>query len=270
MLDFVYKDRYTLNDVVLLIRKLRSDTGCPWDREQTHKSIKMNFIEETYEACEAIDIEDTELLREELGDVLVQVIFHSEIERENRSFDIDDVADRVCKKFIARHPHVFSDVKVSGSAEVLSNWDDIKRGEKLHATFSDEMAGVSRGLPALMRAEKIHKKAEKAGVGPFDFNLALDKLKDDIEKLRGKNPGDHDLKTRIGEVLFDFTGIARNLGVDAEEALSGETHRFEKRFTYVENAALNSGKTVSGLSRRELDSFFAAAKEDERLNKPSV
>ena len=157
MINFLQRDKYGFEDLIRIMEILRSEGGCPWDREQTHESIRMNFIEETYEVIEAIDRKDTTLLREELGDVLIQVVFHAQIEKELGSFNIDDVADGVCKKLILRHPHIFGDVKVSGSGEVLENWDNIKRREKGQNAF-DALDSVARSLPALMRAESFRQR----------------------------------------------------------------------------------------------------------------
>lgn len=160
-MEFKEKDNYNVYDLVEVIRKLRSPGGCPWDIEQTHHSIRQNLIEETYEVIEAIDKEDTELLKEELGDVLLQVVFHSIIEEEQSSFNIDDVADGVCKKMIIRHPHVFSDVKADTTEQVLKNWDAIKMKTKSQNTQSEVLNGISRSLPSLMRSQKIQQKAAK-------------------------------------------------------------------------------------------------------------
>ena len=166
MINFAYKDHYTVEDLIQIIHLLRSDHGCPWDREQTHESIRRNFLEEAYEAVEAIDERDPEHLKEELGDVLTQVIFHAAIEEEDGRFCLDDVADGTCKKLIGRHPHVFGTKEVTGSDDVLRNWDEIKRQEKGQKTHTSAMDSVARSLPALWRAEKIQNKAKKVG---FDW-----------------------------------------------------------------------------------------------------
>ena len=160
MVDFQYKDSYDVNDLVEIVRILRSPGGCPWDAEQTHESIRRDFLEETYEVAEAIDEGSTEHLKEELGDVLLQVALHTRMEEEQGNFNLNDVADGVCKKLIYRHPHVFGDVSVSGTGEVLTNWDALKRKEKHQATHTDALNSVARSLPALWRAEKVQKKAK--------------------------------------------------------------------------------------------------------------
>ena len=166
MVDFQYKEFYDINDLREIVRILRAPGGCPWDAEQTHTSIRRNFLEEAYEAVEAIDEGSPEHLQEELGDVLLQVVLHARMEEEAGNFDLNGVADGICKKLIYRHPHVFGDVQVSGTGEVLSNWEELKRKEKGQATDTDALSAVARSLPALWRAEKVQKKAKKAG---FDW-----------------------------------------------------------------------------------------------------
>ena len=161
---FIFKDKYDFNDLVEITHILRSPGGCPWDREQTHESIRRDFIEETYEVIEAINKQSPEMLCEELGDVLLQVTLHAEMETEKGVFDINDVADGVCKKLIERHPHVFGEVTVSGTGEVLTNWDAIKKNSKNQKTQTDSMLSIPREFPALMRADKVQNKAHKVGL----------------------------------------------------------------------------------------------------------
>lgn len=158
-MDFEFKEKYDINDLLKIMKILRSENGCPWDREQDHKSIRKDFIEEVYEACEAIDLDDSELLREELGDVLLQVVFHATIEEEQGRFDFGDAVNDVCSKLIIRHPHVFGDVKVKDSEDVLRNWNDIKQETKGQETYTETLRSVCTALPALMRAQKIGKRA---------------------------------------------------------------------------------------------------------------
>ena len=184
MVDFQYKDSYGVKDLEEIVRILRAPGGCPWDAEQTHQSIRRNFLEEAYEAVEAIDEGSPEHLEEELGDVLLQVVMHARMEQEAGRFDLDGVADGICKKLIYRHPHVFGDVAVSGTGEVLSNWEALKRKEKGQATNTDALEAVARALPALWRAEKVQKKARKAGFDWPDVSGALDKLSEELEELK--------------------------------------------------------------------------------------
>ena len=166
MIDFKQKEKYDINDLIEIMRSLRAPGGCPWDAEQTHESIRKNLIEETYEVVEAIDKKDSGMLLEELGDLLMQVVFHAQMEDEKGVFNFDDVADGVCKKLIERHPHVFGEVEVSGVDDVLDNWDAIKRRKKGQKKGSEPMLSVPRELPALMRAAKIQQKASAVG---FDW-----------------------------------------------------------------------------------------------------
>ena len=175
-MDFTEKSRYGFDDLIEIVRILRAPGGCPWDREQTHQSIRANFIEETYEAVEAIDNSDPELLREELGDVLLQVALHSEMESEAGRFDMNDVVDEVCKKLIIRHPHVFGDKNAQNADDALSNWDAVKRKTKSQTTDTEAIQSVSKALPSLMRSEKIQRKAGKAGVDFESVEGAMNKL----------------------------------------------------------------------------------------------
>ena len=165
-MEFTQKDNYKFYDLVKIIELLRAPDGCPWDKVQTHQSIRQDFIEETYEVIEAIDNDDRALLKEELGDVLLQVVFHAQIETEQDSFTIDDVADGVCKKMIIRHPHVFGNVQADTVDEVLTNWDNIKMQTKSQTTQSEVLAGISKALPSLTRSQKLQKKAGKRCLSP--------------------------------------------------------------------------------------------------------
>ena len=214
MVEYTQKDSYRFEDLVEIMAILRGEGGCPWDREQDHKSIRQNLLEEAYEAAEAIDLDNADMLREELGDVLLQVVFHAQMEREKGSFTIDDVADGICKKLILRHPHIFGDVQVANSAEVLANWDEIKKKEKAQKTVTDTLTGVARSLPALMRAEKVIKKAKKGGYST-EFS---------------------DPDNEIGEKLFAVVREAREKGVDPERALELATDAFIERVKEQENA----------------------------------
>lgn len=183
-MNFTEKENYNFNDLVEIVKILRAPDGCPWDREQTHKSIRSNFIEETYEAVEAIDTDDLDLLKEELGDVLLQVALHAEIESEQGTFDINDVCDGICKKLIIRHPHVFGDVNADTTEKVLKNWDAIKMKTKSQKTQTQAILSVSKALPSLMRSTKIQQKAAKVGFDWENVNGALDKLLKNAKSLK--------------------------------------------------------------------------------------
>jgi tetrapyrrole methylase family protein/MazG family protein len=215
MVNFESRNKYGVYDLQKLVSLLRSPDGCPWDREQTHGSIRRNLLEEAYEAAEAIDEGDPAHLCEELGDVLTQVVFHADIEADAGRFDLDGVADRVCRKLLLRHPHVFGDATVESSDEVLRNWDEIKRVEKEQDTVSDALDAVAKSLPALWRAEKLQKKAAKV-----------------VPALNAPSDGAQDL----GRALFNLVNAARLSGVDPEEALNRYCDGFTERFRALESS----------------------------------
>ena len=260
MVDFEFKECYNVEDLRALTKVLRSKDGCPWDMEQTHESVRRDFIEEVYEVVEAIDEKSPEHLKEELGDVLFQVCFHADMEEEAGRFSLDDVADAVTKKLILRHPHVFGDVEAKTSSEVLSNWDDIKRKEKHQATVTDAMNAVARSLPATWRSEKVSKKAAKVG---FDWDFAGDvvaKLREETDELERALHGDGDVFEELGDILASAVNIARKLKIDPEEALNASTDKFISRFSKMEGAALSRGENLKDLSPRELDRLWEDAK----------
>lgn len=211
---FVGKEHYTVEDLLEIITILRSPEGCPWDREQDHKSIRRDFLEECYEAIEAIDTDNTALLREELGDVLLQVVFHSEIEREAGHFDFSDVVSGVAEKMVVRHPHVFADTEADTTAQVLANWDQIKRETKRQKTNREVLASVSPAMPALMRAQKVRKKAAGMGAETGDVKALQQEICETVCAATAENGTE-----KLGRALFDMTELARKLGVDAERAL---------------------------------------------------
>lgn len=261
-MDFQQKPNYGFEDLLQIMKMLRAPGGCPWDREQTHKSIRQNFIEETYEVIEAIDTEDRELLKEELGDVLLQVVFHSEMESEVGSFDINDVCDGICKKLIVRHPHIFADVKADTTDEVLSNWDKIKMQTKSQKTQSDAMDSVSKSLPSLMRSEKLQKKAAKVGFDWPDVSGALQKVEEETQELK-KAIEDGDKKgmeEELGDLLFSVVNVSRFLKVDSEEALYHACDKFTNRFRMVEALAKERGIAMESAPLSLLDSLWDEVK----------
>lgn len=263
MIAFETKENYTFDDLLRIMEILRAPGGCMWDREQDHRSIRRNFIEETYEVIEAIDQEDLEHMKEELGDVLLQVVFHTEMEREKGNFDMDDVADGICKKLIYRHPHIFGDVKVSSSTEVLQNWDALKRVEKSQKTTTDSMESVARSLPQLIRAEKVQHKASKVGFDWADAAGALEKVREEVEELSRAVSGDGDPAEELGDLLFATVNVARFIKADPEEALERASDKFIRRFAQVERAVLGSGKTLEETSLAEMDALWDSAKREE-------
>lgn len=260
-MNFQYKEHYDIADLLNIMRILRAPDGCPWDRVQTHQSIRQNFIEETYEAIEAIDTDNAPLLKEELGDVLMQVIFHSIMEEEKGTFDFDDVCDDVCRKLIIRHPHVFSDTVADTPDEVLRNWDAIKMQTKSQQKVADSVDDVAKSLPALMRAQKVGKRAAKSGMDFEDWQAALCRVEEEIKELRAVDPEDQDkLCEELGDILFSVVNTARLLKVDAELALTRSTDKFSSRFRKVEQLAQCRGIDMKTASDEVLDALWEEVK----------
>ena len=265
MIDFEFKNSYDMQDLIKIMQILRSPGGCPWDAEQTHESIKKNLIEETYEVIEAINKNDKELMCEELGDLLMQVVFHAQMEEESGSFVFGDITDGICKKLIERHPHVFGEVSISGVDDVLTNWDAIKRKSKGQKTTTQSMNSVPRELPALMRATKLQKKAADVGFDWSDVSGALDKLEEEIAELRqaiGNNDREN-MSEELGDVLFSAVNVSRFIKTDAEEALTAASDKFLARFTKVEKLAENRGIDMNSSTLEELDKLWNEAKASE-------
>ncbi len=257
--------KYDINTLKDIMELLRSPIGCPWDREQSHKSIRRDFIEETYEAVEAIDRDDSHLLREELGDVLLQVVFHARIEEESGRFTLDDVIHDICAKLIYRHPHVFGDVTAKTSDVVLENWDKLKGKEKKdeRPTVTADMKDLPKAMPELMRAHKVGKKAAKSG---FDFDSALSALEkvyeeaDEVKETLTRADKADMTAEEIGDLLLAVTNVARLAKVDSEEALGCAVDKFIDRFEYVENTVIDSGREIKDLSASELDDIWTKKK----------
>ncbi len=260
MIDFVRKNSYGLKDLENIVSILRSPGGCPWDAEQDHKSLRRALLEESCEVIEAIDEESPAHLQEELGDVLLQVVFHADIERQAGRFDLEAVADGVSKKLIFRHPHVFGDVKVADSEEVLVNWDALKRQEKSQETYTDTLTAVAKSLPALWRAEKVQKKAKKAGFDWPDASGAVDKLSEELAELRQAMEQGTNIQEELGDLLFSVVNVSRFLKADPEEALNAATEKFISRFAKVEEMALAQGRDMAQMSLEELDKLWERAK----------
>ena len=263
MVDFQQKDKYEFEDLLRIMEILRAPDGCMWDREQDHQSIRRNFIEETYEVCEAIDEQDAEHLKEELGDVLLQVVFHTQMEKEKGVFDIGDVADGVCKKLIFRHPHIFGSVEVGSSEEILRNWDALKRVEKHQETDTSALDSVARSLPSLIRAEKLQKKAAKVGFDWENVQGALDKVAEETAELQQAMDGSGNVEEELGDLLFAMVNVARHLKVDPERALEKTCDKFISRFASMERQAHAVDKTLSDLPIEELDALWNKAKAAE-------
>ncbi len=254
------KDRYDFDDLCMIMELLRSEGGCPWDREQTHESIRRDLIEETYEVIEAIDICDPYLLREELGDLLLQVVFHARIEAEKGTFLMTDVTTEICTKLIHRHPHIFGDVVAETSEKVLSNWDMIKNEEKQRETVTSRLRSVPPSLPALMKAAKVGKRASC-----FDFPdaesafMKIEDEKDEVSEVFAAGDKER-LEEEIGDLLFSVANFARKCGIDSELALNKATKKFVDRFEIIENEAIKNNKNIEKMSQKELDELWEAKK----------
>jgi len=224
MVNFPGKDKYGVEDLRQIVEILRGEDGCPWDKVQTHDTLRRELLEETAELCEAIDLKDFALMREELGDVLLQLIFHASIERQNGRFDLDDVADAECRKMIARHPHVFAGETVSGVEEELSIWEARKRVEKGQATAADAMDAVCRTLPGLWRAEKLQKKAANGAPETGEAEALCAALRDSTDALEAAFDTP-DAEKALGALLYAAVRAARRAGLDPEAALHAECER---------------------------------------------
>ena len=260
MINFTRKPHYDYADLLEIIRLLRSEDGCPWDKAQTHKSIRRGLLEEAYEAAEAIDNDDPVLLKEELGDVLMQVVFHADIESDAGRFTIDDVCDGVVKKLLFRHPHVFGSQREDSPESVLVSWDKLKRQEKGQKTVADSMDSVARSLPGLWRAEKLQNKAASAGFEWPDVQGALDKLEEEVAELRRAVENVGDVPDELGDVLFAAVKVGRFCGCDPEDAVNGTCEKFIHRFRAVEEGAAVRGREVSQLSLEEMTALWNEAK----------
>ena len=249
-----------LLDVVKVMARLRGPGGCPWDAEQTHRTLARHLLEETYEALEAIDADDSDAIRDELGDLLLQVVFHAQMAAEEGRWDVDDVAEGLARKLIHRHPHVFGSLEVSGPEEVLVNWEKLKAAELGSRGRIED--GIPVAMPSLARAAKVQRRA--AGWG-FEFRSAegaLAKLREEIDELASasESPTDDAVEREIGDVLFATVAIARKLGVDAESALRRTTRTFGERYERMMELAASRGVELEGMTDEELLTLFREAR----------
>ncbi len=241
MLNFEFKEKYDINDLLAIIKILRSENGCPWDKVQTHESIRTDLIEEAYEVCEGIDCNSPEMLREELGDLLLQIAFHSAIETELSNFTFDDVCNDICQKLIYRHPHVFGEVKVHDCDDVLKNWDALKKESKKQETFADTLESVPKTFPALLRGEKVCKRAARAGLPINSAKEFADRIRAGLDRLEANNFDSDNVQNQhlLGDLLLSFCNLDRILKVDGEKALTYSTNNFIILFRTLEKELLN-------------------------------
>lgn len=258
------RSQYGIVELLQIMQVLRSENGCPWDKEQTHQSIRQDFLEECYEAVEAIDLDSVPMMREELGDVLLQVVFHCQIEAEQSHFSFDDICDELCRKLVVRHPHVFGTTEVSGSEDVLKNWDSIKQETKHQQTAADTLDGVCKALPALMYAQKLGKRAGRAGMDWKSAEEAFQYIRKETDELEAAmQSGDsRQIEEELGDLLFSCVNTARHLKIDAETAMRDAAEKFRKRFAETERLVLADHQDMASLDLERLDEYWAQAKKN--------
>jgi len=273
---------YSCEDLLAILRRLMGPDGCPWDKVQTHMTLRSNMIEESYEAVDAIEKENLALLKEELGDVLLQVAFHAIIAERDNEFSFDSITDQLCRKLIFRHSHVFGSDQADTPDAVLAVWEKNKREEKGHTSYSQTLMDVPKGFPSLLRAEKIQKRAAKANFDWADAKGARDKISEELEEISGAlaenhlppyakvsaeaHPGAHKMvEGEIGDLLFSVVNYARLLGVNPEVALNRTNQKFIARFSQVEEMAKDQSKDLSTLSLDEMDELWNETKRRENL-----
>lgn len=265
--DFQFKNRYGISDLLTIMKILRSENGCPWDKVQTHESIRTDLIEECYEVCEGIDRNSPEILKEELGDLLMQVVFHAEIESEQGNFDFSDVCNDICQKLIYRHPHVFGEgdkkIKADTEDEVLKNWDALKKASKQQNTYTETLESVPKTFPALLRGEKVCKRVARAGLPINNAEDCVEKIKADLDvlirraSLQSEDKGElsegfAQNQHILGEILLSFCNLNRILKIDGEKALTYSTNRFIIAFRAVESEIIKQGGSLDKLTDEEL------------------
>lgn len=255
------KEAYTIEDLVRIVEVLRAPGGCPWDREQTHASLRGTLLEEAYEAADAIDQKSAAMLCEELGDVLLQVVFHARLGSEEKTFDFDDVCDGICKKLIYRHPHVFGDDAVPLAEEIPGRWDKLKDAEKGIHTAAQDLSAVPAAMPALMRAQKLQKRAGRHGFTYADSDEALHDLELEMEELKAALPDSRQAEAELGDVFFSAANLARLLGVNAEQALESTNAKFSRRVQATEERLAAQGKQMADVPRAELLQAYAESKK---------
>lgn len=251
--------------LIEIVKRLRAKDGCPWDRDQTHESLKPYLLEETYELLESIDLADHRMLCEELGDVLLHIVMHSEMASETGQFALDDVIRGVSEKMVRRHPHVFGDVKVSSVKEVWETWDKVKKDERKHGSSVSIMDSVPQNLPALIRSDRLQKRAARIG---FDWDSvagAWDKVHEEIreiEEIMTSTNDESQLAEELGDLLFSVVNVTRKLDIDAEEVLRQSNKKFMRRFKYLEQAAHERGLDLKHLNSEQLEALWVEAKNN--------
>ncbi|MTI58288.1 nucleoside triphosphate pyrophosphohydrolase [Geosporobacter ferrireducens] len=253
---------YTMNNLIQIMAKLRNKDGCPWDRKQTHESLKQYLIEEAYEVLEAIEKEDSDLMVEELGDLLLQIVFHARIAEESGHFNMVDVLTGICRKLVYRHPHVFGSYRVNTDTAALQNWEEMKRKEKDEKSHTEGLKRVPKQLPALMRSYKVQGKAADAGFDWDNVEDAIDKIREELQELLEvyKTSETGKIVEELGDLIFAVVNVARFLKVNPELALKGTTEKFIERFAYIEEMARKNGKRLEDMTLQEMDDMWNMAK----------
>ncbi|HUM56538.1 MAG TPA: nucleoside triphosphate pyrophosphohydrolase [Bacillota bacterium] len=265
LMDEAKNSEEGLSRLYEILKVLRKE--CPWDRKQTHESIRTCMIEEAYETVEAINNQDKENLREELGDVLLQVLFHASLAEEEKEFSLTDVINEECDKMIRRHPHVFSDGNAKTIDKVLEKWENIKDEERIKDDLTARLDGVPRSLPALIRSKKVQERAARYGFDWDDIAGAFNKISEETEELfiAYQNENGDEIAIEIGDLLFSVVNSARFLNIDPEEALNAATDKFIKRFERIEEVARKKGMKLEEMSIQEMDQIWEEAKSRETL-----
>jgi tetrapyrrole methylase family protein/MazG family protein len=258
--------KYKIQDLLGIMTKLRGERGCPWDKAQTHETLRPYVVEEAYEVVDAIDRGNINDLEEELGDLLLQVVFHCRLAEESGRFTFEDVVDGVCKKMVRRHPHIFGDVKVNNSGEVLKNWEDIKQDEKELKSHAESMANIPKAMPALMRAFKVQEKAARVGFDWDDIDDVMNKVFEEVEELNEVYKGNNRdrIKDELGDLLFAVVNVSRFLGINPELAIEGTIQKFIRRFGFVEREALKKDKDLQTMTLQEMDRLWDKGKKQEK------
>ena len=257
--------KYTIDDLRSIMTRLRGENGCPWDRVQTHQSIKRSMIEEAYEAIDALDANDDKMFANELGDVLFQVIFHSALAEERGAFNFDDVVGEICQKLIDRHTHVFGDDKATDEASALGMWEKNKKAEKGLKTYTDTLKDVPKNFPALIRAEKVQKKAKAAGFDWDSADGAFAKLYEEIDEVKQavSEQNKEKISEEFGDLLFAAVNVGRFIDADPEQSLTNATNKFIKRFEKLEQLAKERGTELDDLNLEQMDELWNEIKKSE-------
>ncbi|MCL4476874.1 MAG: nucleoside triphosphate pyrophosphohydrolase [Nitrospirae bacterium] len=250
--------------LVDIMAALRGEKGCPWDREQTRESLKPFLVEETYEVLEAIDEGNPEKIKEELGDLLFQIIFHCQVARERKEFDINDVISKITEKMIGRHPHVFGEATYETSEEVLKQWEERKKEEG--KSRESILEGIPRELPSLLRAHRIQARASRVGFDWKQVEDVVEKLDEELKEFREalERKDQKEIEDELGDVFFVLVNISRFVGVNPEDALRKTISKFISRFRYIEMKSAEAGKSLSGMSLEEMDALWDEAKGKEK------